>query len=388
MTADASVTDPLPGSSVMLIGTAEDRDGDAVTPTWTQFSGPTVSLLPNRNSLSPRFTAPSAGTLVFDLVGNDGFADGAAARVTVIVDEKPTAVATATPPDGIAGTSVTIDGSQSSDPENADLTFAWTQTAGTSVSFDGAAESFQVTAPAGGMTFRLVVNDGRQDSDAVVLAFSNEQPPTPAPTSNKTAAAYGASVQLSANPSDDDPATFTWKQVNSGADPVVSLSSTTAENPSFTVPLPTSSAFGSSPSATFGVIATRAGKSSQEKTVVVTFFASYNDSSVATASRVYGIVSRNCTSCHRGTSTSCPVGSGGTATGFGMASANAFASNSIAVNACRSSKKRVAASSSANSYLIDRLNGSGGSMPPSGMLSATKRNLIKDWVDQGASTTR
>ena len=389
VSAVASEKDPLPGTVVTLTGTAFDRDGDNVTTTWTQVSGPGVTLTPDRNVLSPAFAAPSAGTLVFDLVGNDGFEDGVAARVTVTVDAKPVAIATATPPDGPATTIVTFDASESSDPEAAELSYTWTQISGTAVSFVPTAVSFQVQSPLNGMTFRLVVNDGRQDSDPVQIAFSDETPPTVAPSSDKSAAAYGATVRLRANPSDTDPATFTWRQINAaGTDPSVTLSSKSTQNPTFTAPLPTTSAFGASPAATFGVIASREGRSSEEQTVRVTFFASYNDTSLSSSNRVYGIISQSCTSCHRGSATFCPVGSGGTATGFGMGNANAFASNGIGVNSCNSSKSRVRASNSGQSFLIDRLRGTGGFMPPSGGIAGSKINLIQDWIDQGASTAR
>mgnify|MGYP006969467881 FL=1 len=154
--------------------------------------------------------------------------------------------------------------------------------------------------------------------------------------------------------------------------------------------MPSTAPFGTSPKADFGVIATRNGKSSQERQVSVTFFASFNDTSVPNASSqtVYGIISANCTSCHRGSSSSCPVGSGSNATGFGMGTASAFASNAIGVASCGSAKNRVQASNATQSYLLDRMNGVGGSMPPSGVISNAERLLIRDWINQGAGTTR
>ncbi len=398
--ADASTTNPVAGSQVSLSATGNDPDGDPITFLWSQVSGPTVTLDGGAGALAPSFTAPDAGTLAFDLVANDGIDDGPPSRVTITVDERPSAVVTVSPPSGGAGQVVVFDATGSSDPEGEDLTYSWTQITGTSVSFPSTASSFNVTAPNGAIALRLVVNYGRQNSLPVTAIYSDNAPPGLAPDAQIagttiTSAAYGTTITLRANPSDSNPVTFTWRQIGiSATSPAVTLSSTSAQNPTFLVPSPTTGGrFGGQPVVTFGVTATRDGVTSSELLVPITIYASFNDTTLpAGAPRVWNVISSNCSSCHSGSSSFCPGGSGTNATGFGMGNPTAFINNAVNVASCSNVKPRIATGSTSaatSSFLVDRLNGQGGFMPPgSGGIALASRFLIMDWIDQGAVSTR
>jgi hypothetical protein len=77
------------GNPVTLDGTASsDPDSDPLTFTWTQLSGPAVTLS-DPHSSTPTFTAPQVNhggeTLVFQLVVNDGLTDSTPNDVTITV---------------------------------------------------------------------------------------------------------------------------------------------------------------------------------------------------------------------------------------------------------------------------------------------------------------
>ena len=406
VTAQASITNPVAGATVTLQGTAFDRDGDPLTYLWTQTSGPNVTLSPNATTLSPTFVAPASGTLTFSLKANDGFEDSQAVTINpaVSVDQKPVANIVVSPTQGTPGTLVTMDGSSSTDPENSALTYTWTQVSGlTAPTSDPTQSVITFTAPTGAVGFRLVVNDGRQNSDPKQAGFSGNPPPTIASvsatgvdtaimgTTSAPAAAYGSTVTLNVTPGSGGPFTYTWRQVNSGTDPSVTLSSTSVQSPNFGVPLPTgSTGFGQSPSVTLGVRASDGVQQSAESTITIKLFSSLNNGTTSqTQATVYGgIIQFKCTSCHQGTGNFCPVGSGGSATGYGMGNKTAFLSNGNRNN-CANNKRRLpftgnTGQSTTNSNFWDRLTGTvAPAMPTTGSLTQTEKNQIQDWIDQG-----
>ncbi len=174
------------GSAVMLAGDGSfDPDGDATTFSWRQTSGPAV-VLAGAEGARPTFAAPllaggvgAAVTLTFELTVSDGTLSGSdTVQVTVEqVNHAPIADA-GTDQTRNEGSSVTLDGSASRDPDGDALAYAWTQVAGPPVALSdsGNVRPFFV-APAVGpggavLRFRLTVSDGAAVSAPAEVAVS------------------------------------------------------------------------------------------------------------------------------------------------------------------------------------------------------------------------
>ncbi len=170
-----------------------DGDGSIASYAWTQTRGTDVTLT-GADTASPTFTAPTLaegalpGTLTFTLTvtDNDGGTDSDEVYITV---ESPNAAPTANagPDQSVdSATSVTLDGSGSSDRDGRITGYAWT--APDDITLTGtntASPSFTAPTLAEGAadvtrTFTLTVtdNDGATDEDTVVItvAFPNVGP--------------------------------------------------------------------------------------------------------------------------------------------------------------------------------------------------------------------
>ena len=144
-----------------------------------------------------------------------------------------------------AGAAGTLNGAASSDPDDGIASYAWKETAGTTVAITGAnTVAARFTAPnvttSTVLTFQLTVTDRRPQSatdtiNVTVTPASTNQPPVANAGPDQTVAA-GTGVTLSGAAStdpDDGIASYAWSQTTG---PGVSLSSSTAVSPTFTAP--------------------------------------------------------------------------------------------------------------------------------------------------------
>ena len=240
----------LEGVTVTLDGTnSTDPDGGAVSYSWEQTDGPTVALLDTADG-RVTFTAPDVGpdgaSLSFRLTVSDS--TGLQSEDDCIINVSwvnipPTANASSdqTVDEGVI---VTLNGSQSSDPDDGIVSFLWEQTGGPTVSLsDPSAAQPDFVAPDvssqdAALTFQLTVEDfgGLRSTDMCVVnvTFINMPPVADAgPDQNANA---GKTVILDGSNSsdpDDGIASFRWKQLS--GTPVV-FSDPTAMETSFAVP--------------------------------------------------------------------------------------------------------------------------------------------------------
>jgi hypothetical protein len=256
--ADLTVNE---GDTFQLSGAASsDPDGDPLTYHWTQIApsqGFTV-ILSDDHAVAPSGVAPSVPvggvTLTFMLEVSDGIATASDTVDVLVANVNHPPVAEIADVDTgnrvNEGSTVTLDGSASYDPDGAvNLTYSWAQTAGPSVTLlqsTPASPTATFTAPsvaAGSsvvLTFQLTVSDGIADSQPVSINVTVEHvnhPPTADAGQDQTVAP-GMLVTLrgSGSDPDGDALVYHWRQTGDG--PRVTLVPDPAglPNVSFTAP--------------------------------------------------------------------------------------------------------------------------------------------------------
>lgn len=239
------------GAAVQLAGSASnDAESDSLTFTWTQTSGPTVTLT-GANTANPSFMAPTLAsnapaTLVFRLVVSDGSLSSSPATVSVDVaniNQPPIAAAGADQTVAEDGSvQLTADGSSDADVDP--LTFRWIQETGPSVTLSSANQAtVTFTAPTLPtntpivLTFSLVVSDGFTSSieDVVTITVTNVNGAPSITAGNDESGNEGTLINLQATASDgdDDDLLLAWSQI---AGPTITLADDDTLAPSFTAP--------------------------------------------------------------------------------------------------------------------------------------------------------
>ena len=179
----------------------------------------------------------------------ESLTSAATAAVAAAPNSAPIAIV-ATGPTVAGGGNVTLDGSDSYDPDGGALTYSWNQTSGALVSLSNStAQKPTFTAPSAPDTlvFELTVYDrppsdpGRlsaSDTVTITVEAAGNRPPRADAGSDQTVS-EGDTVRLrgSGSDRDGDSLTYSWEQASG---PPVSLSSKTAASPTFTAPQVTS----------------------------------------------------------------------------------------------------------------------------------------------------
>jgi len=227
-----------------------DPDGDIVSYAWEQIGGIHQVVLSNPSGIITTFQAPEVDeggeALTFKLTVTDN--TGLTATATCIVNvtwknDPPTAVTG--PNQTVAeGMFVTLDGSNSTDPDDGIATYEWKQIGGPIVVLVNADTMYPTfttpdVGPAGvALTFELTVTDKgglKSAAQCIVNVTWINAPPT-AVTGPDQTVDEGVLVTLDGSAStdpDDGIASYAWQQKEG---PPVTLSNAGAMQPTFTTP--------------------------------------------------------------------------------------------------------------------------------------------------------
>jgi hypothetical protein len=220
-----------PGDRVRLSGrNSRDLDAGIASYLWRQVSGKRVSLSnPAANQLD--FIAPQVGakgaSLGFELKVTDrgGLQSSDRCRVTVKAKNRAPMAKAGAAQRVAGGTAVTLDGSESRDPDGTGLKYSWKQISGPLVTLAGrSTPQASFTAPTVGwgggcLRFRLTVTDGaglKAEDTTLVNVCAGNQPPK-ARAGKKQTVAAGTRVQLDGSAStdpDDAIASYRWEQLS------------------------------------------------------------------------------------------------------------------------------------------------------------------------------
>ena len=242
---DQNVTE---GATVTLNGSgSSDADGDPLSYQWSFVSRPdgSTATLASADTVAPTFVADVAGTFVIELIVNDGQTDSEPTSVSVTAEQAnvPPVADAGRDQNVIAGTTVSLDGSASSDADGDSLTYQWTFVAKPDGSAAALSDATKVTPTfiadlAGTYVLELVVNDGETDSagDRITITAERENTLPVADAGPDQNVTEGATVTLNGSASSDadgDPLSYQWQFVSRPDGSTAALDQPNSAKPQF-----------------------------------------------------------------------------------------------------------------------------------------------------------
>ncbi len=252
---DAPVAEAGPAQTVFVTDTvtldgsgSTDIDGDALTYAWSFFSVPAGSgaSLSSLTAVMPTFVIDLPGDYVVELIVSDGTLFSVADTVTISTDNSPPVADAGADQSAFVTDTVFLDGTGSSDVDGDPLTYAWSfssvpaGSAATLSSLTVEMPTFVIDLP-GTYVVQLIVNDGTVSSAPDTVSISTDNTAPVANAGPDQSAFVTDTVALDGTGSSDadgDPLTYAWSFSSVPVGSTATLSSLTAEMPTFVIDLP------------------------------------------------------------------------------------------------------------------------------------------------------
>ena len=225
---------------------SSDADGDPLTFEWSLLEVPPDSgaTLSDSSVVRPTLVLDRPGVYVAQLLVSDDQDDSEPDTVTVTTENSPPVADAGPDQRGRVGTTVTLDGSGSSDVDGDALSYTWSLTdrpAGSAAALSdphAVQPHFDLDLP-GRYVAQLLVSDGAAESSDTLEVTTVNSPPV-ADAGPAQTVALGATVTLDGSGSSDvdgDALTYEWALINIPDDSTAVLSDPTAVQPSFVADL-------------------------------------------------------------------------------------------------------------------------------------------------------
>jgi YD repeat-containing protein len=230
--------------TVQLNGSGStDVDGNQLGFAWSIISKPANSqaALSDPLVVNPSFTVDVGGSYIVQLLVTDGIVTSAADTVTISTQNRPPVANAGTDQTVALKSTVQLDGSASSDPDNDAITYNWSLLSKPTGS-NAALSNGTVAKPtfaadtAGNYVAQLIVLDGKADSapDTVIISTENSIPIANAGPDQTVNA--GSTIPLDGSSSfdpDGTPLFYSWSITTRPAGSSAGLSDSTIVNPTF-----------------------------------------------------------------------------------------------------------------------------------------------------------
>jgi len=239
--------DVMVGSQVTLDGRdSYDREGDLISYGWLAAGAPPGSqaALDDPSYVTPSFVPDLPGIYVFGLVARDGMSDSRQDNVTIGVHEFNTPPTAFAGPDNsvVTGTLLSLDGSESFDPDGSPISFSWTMVdrpQGSAAAPDDPSSPLPLILPdlPGTYRVRLSVSDNQAVSlpDDVVIRSSSPNAPPVAHAGPDRVIPRNSTVHLDGTQSHDaneDPLAYRWILVSRPSGSADALDNAASPTPS------------------------------------------------------------------------------------------------------------------------------------------------------------